>query len=370
MSSSAAATARATAHFRATSHARSPAIDLIKGLAIVSVICLHSLSPHKLEEIAALFHIWQAVPVFVFLLGLNGAASLRRRGGRTLRELYFRDYLASRFDRVYVPFLIAFVGTVLLVSIVRGGGHYGLYGLGSDLFSGELPIGGPGNYFITLLFQAVLLLPLLCWGLRRWPARALALCVAIAVGYEVLALRTGLVRTDPFVYEACIARYLVLMALGCMLAGVPAERLLRSRWLWCGALLSTAYLGLVYTDPSVIPYGEPASRGQAFAAVFYPALLVVLGMTALRRAHGPLPRGGVKLGRASYHIFLVQITWFGFGVWSIDSLPALLGNLVVTLAAGVAFYEIMARAPLPSAARLLARRQAMAHPPRRATLRT
>jgi peptidoglycan/LPS O-acetylase OafA/YrhL len=353
----------------ATDHPRSAAIDLIKGLAIVAVICLHSLSAHRLEAIGALFHIWQAVPVFVFLLGLNGAASLRRRGGRTLRELYFRDYLAPRFDRVYVPFLIAFAGTMLVAGALRGA-RYGLYGLASDLLSGELPIGGPGNYFIALLFQGVLLLPLLCWGLRRAPGRTLLVCLVVAAGYEVLSRASGLIHTNTFLYEACIARYLVLLALGCMLDGVPARRVLRSPWLWCGALLSAAYLGLVYADPSAIPFGASYSVGQAFPAVCYPALIVLLGMATLRGTRGPLVRVGAELGRASYHIFLIQIVWFGLHVWRIDSLPALLGNLAATLAAGVAFYEIMERAPLPSAARLLARRQELfAGVPRRADLR-
>jgi peptidoglycan/LPS O-acetylase OafA/YrhL len=65
-----------------------------------------------------------------------------------------------------------------------------------------------------------------------------------------------------------------------------------------------------------------------------------------------------ELGRASYHIFLLQIIWFGLGVWGMDSLPALLGNLTVTLLAGLVFYWIMERAPLPRVASLVSRRRA------------
>jgi hypothetical protein len=205
----------------------------------------------------------------------------------------------------------------------------------------------------------VLLLPLLCWGLRRWPRRTPAVCLAVAAGYEVWARRSGFVSSDPYLYEACIARYVVLLALGCILSGVPAERLLRSRRLWLGALLSAAYLVLVDLDPAAIPFGEPFSVGQAFPAIFYPALLTLLGIRHLAHARGPLAALGVELGRASYHIFLVQIAWFGLGVWALDSVAALLGNLAVTLAAGVAFYELLERAPVPSAARLLARPQAV-----------
>ena len=98
---------------------RSQAIDLIKGIAIVAVICLHTLSPGTLDAIGAQFYLWQAVPVFLFLMGLNATSSLRRRGGRTMRELYSRDYLAGRFDRVYVPFLIAFLVTLALALLTQ-----------------------------------------------------------------------------------------------------------------------------------------------------------------------------------------------------------------------------------------------------------
>ena len=331
-------------------YSRSAAVDLIKALAILSVICLHSLSTATLDATAATFYIWQAVPVFVVLLGINGAASLRRRGGSTLRELYLRDYLAPRFDRVYIPFLLAFAGTVLVVGLVRVA-HYSFYGLIGDLLSGQLPIDGPGNYFITLLFQAVLLLPLLYWGMRRRPLPVLLLCLAITVGYEALALHVGLASTHPLFYEACVARYLLLMAVGCALADVSAKHLLRAWWLWCGALLGAAYLALDLADPGAVEVG-------AFSATaLYPALLVVLGMRGLQWVSGPAMHVGVEVGRASYHTFLVQIVWFGLGVWSIDSLPALAGNLAVTIAAGVAFYELMSRAPLPSLADLLARRR-------------
>ena len=335
---------------------RTASIDILKGLVIVSVICLHTVSRHTLSEIAALFHIWQAVPVFIFLMARNAAMSLTRRGGRSLRELYSRDYLASRFDRVYVPFLLAFAATVVLtVALHRA--HYGIRTIGGGLVVGTLPINGPGNYFITLVFQFALVFPLVLWGLRARPVATLLACLAVDLGFEAIAPRLGVIRNHPFIYEVCLARYLLLVALGAMLASVPVIRLLRSRLLWAGALLSTAYLVLAQVDIASIPIGESDWRGQAFASVFYTALLVALGIQLLPdRARGWLARGLAELGRASYHVFLVQIIWFGLIVWSSSSVAALSGNLLITLSVGVAFYRLMERVPLPSAAAVLARR--------------
>ncbi|HEV3093105.1 MAG TPA: acyltransferase [Solirubrobacteraceae bacterium] len=330
---------------------RSAAIDLIKALAIVSVICLHSISYGTFRHTGGIFHIGQAVPVFVVLLGINGARSLRRRGGHGLRELYGNNYLALRFDRLYTPFLIVFAVALLAVGVF-GGPHYSPYALGKRLLSGELPLIGPGEYFVTLLFQVAVLLPLLYWGIRRWPHRALFVCLMITIGYEVLMLDTNLTTTNAFFGEACIARYVLLMAIGCVIADTPPVRLLRSPWLWCGGALSVVYLSVSsYADT------QATSVGQLSATVFYPTLLVVIGMTCRRFADGRLMQAAATTGRASYHIFLMQIVWFAIGVWGIDSLPALVGNIAVTVGVGVAFYKLMARWPPPSAVALLARQR-------------
>lgn len=337
---------------------RSPAIDLIKGIAIVSVICLHTFSVGTLREIGAHFHIWQAVPVFLFLMGLNAASSLGRRGGGTLRGLYSSDYLAARFDRVFVPFLIAFIITLVLALLTHMAHSSGAKLVG-DAIVGLFPIDGPGNYFVTLLFEFVVAFPLVFWGLRRWPLGTLLLCLALNGAFEALAHRLGFFKTNPYADASCLLRFLFLVALGGFCAGIPAKRALLSPWLWGGGLLSVAYLALVEVNSSALTIADGSQPGSNLLSAVYPACLVLLGIAFLPAvAERGVARLGAVLGRASYHIFLVQIAWFGLVVWSAHSLPALLGNLAVTLSVGVAFYLLMERAPLPTASRLLVARRA------------
>jgi peptidoglycan/LPS O-acetylase OafA/YrhL len=335
---------------RASSPSRRVAIDLIKGLAIVSVIVLHTVPRHILNQTAAIFHIWQAVPVFMCVMGLNGVASLRRRGMGSLRDIYSRDYLAARFDRIVVPFALAFAGTVLVAGITHRS-HYDAF-----MFIGALPIGGPGgNYFISLIFQYALLIPLVYWGLRRWRMRTLLLCLAINIAFEIIAPRVSIFEDHPYLYSVSALRFLFLVALGGAVAGVSPSRLLGSWWLWLGALLGAAYLVLVYTDANAIPIAELAYRSETFPGAFYPLLMVVAGMWALPTvAHGTLTRGIAELGRASYHIFLVQIIWFGAIIWAAGSWAALLPNLAGALAIGLLFYRLTTKASFPGAMKLLA----------------
>jgi peptidoglycan/LPS O-acetylase OafA/YrhL len=337
---------------------RSSAIDLLKGLAIVSVICLHTFSVGTLHTIGAHFHIWQAVPVFLFLMGLNAASSLRRRGGRTLRELYSGDYLTGRFDRVFVPFLIAFLITLALAILTHTPHSSGAKLLGEPIV-GLFPIDGPGNYFVTLLFEFVVAFPLIFWGLRRWPVPTLLLCLALNGAFEALAHRLGFFAANPYADASSLLRFLFLVALGGFCAAIPTRRALGSPWLWGGVLLSVAYLALLEADSPALTAADGSQPGYNLLTACYAACLVLLGIAFLPvLADRPGVRLGSVLGRASYHIFLVQIAWFGLAVWTAHSLLALLGNLAVTLSLGVAFYELMARAPLPTASGLLARRRA------------
>ncbi len=342
----------------ASTHTRSSAIDLIKGLAIVSVICLHTFSAETLEAIGAHFHIWQAVPVFLFLMGLNAASSLQRRGGRTLRELYSSDYLAGRFDRVFVPFLIAFAITLALAILTQTPHSMGAKLLAEPIV-GLFPIDGPGNYFVTLLFEFVVAFPLIFWGLRRWPVATLLLCLALGGAFEALAHRLSFFAANPYADSSSLLRFLFLVAMGGFCAAIPARRALRSHWLWGGALLSLAYLVLLEADPQALTAADGSQPGYNLITACYAACLVLSGIAFLPAlAERPGARLGSVLGRASYHIFLVQIAWFGLGVWSAHSLLALSGNLAVTLSVGVAFYELMERAPLPTASSLVGRRRA------------
>jgi peptidoglycan/LPS O-acetylase OafA/YrhL len=345
---------------------RLQAIDLVKGLAIVSVICLHTFSTSTLENIGAILYIWQAVPVFVFLLGFNAASSMRRRGARTLRELYRREYLVGRFDRIYVPFLVAFAATMVTAILVRHH-HTTLHALPADLLQGLFPIDGPGNYFVTLLFQFTLLFPLILWGLRRRPLLTLLVCLVLNTGIEELVPHMHFFHVHPYAYEASIARLLFLATLGGYCAALRPRVAPRSGWLWCGALLSAGFLALSRADPSLLASAHLRYLGEPLLGAIYPAALVLLGIAFLpalsagalaQGISGLLARAIAALGRASYHIYLLQIAWFGFAVLHSHGVTALLVNLLVTLSLGVAFYELMKRAPLPSIERVIPRRKA------------
>lgn len=83
-------------------------IDLIKALAIVSVLIIHSIPNYYSRLPISIFTIEQAVPVFLLIMGLNGTMSFKRRSYINLKQMYGLEYFKHRLMRFLIPFLIIF----------------------------------------------------------------------------------------------------------------------------------------------------------------------------------------------------------------------------------------------------------------------
>lgn len=283
-------------------------IDALKGLAMIAVIFLHAMPAHELFDSAALFWIGQAVPIFVVIMGLNGALSLTRSGAVSLRELYPPGYARSRLDRLWLPFAILF-GAAMVVAVARGVASPRQL---SGLISGVLPVAGPGNYFVGFAFQFAVVFPLVFACFRRsvlWSALA---AFAINVGFELISPHVGRFGSDPFFYVSSFLHWLPFVAVGCVLAHLMTTERAVPAWWWALGVLSALHLVVVSADASLLPWSIPGWRewGQTFAGAPYAGLLVAAGLLWLpARAHAGF-RPVAIIGRRSYEIFLFQILWF------------------------------------------------------------
>ena len=328
-------------------------IDIMKGLAILGVIVIHSsVSSHLLPNGGYLW-LAQAVPVFMVLLGLNLALSLQGRPP-SFSAAYASPYWKSRWRRVFVPFVVVFglSALIALASSVLGGLPANV---GGFTLVGVLPTGGPGNYFLTVLFQFVIVGPLLWVAFRRTPQLTLVSALVVDVAFEVWADSSILVAEHPYIGEAWIARYALAIVIGLWLAEGWALEARRNRLLLIAGLVSGAYLALSALAFSLVPRGLDFTPTVYFVSYLYTGLLVMVGMAILPSVEvGPTSRFLAKAGRLSYHIFLVQILWFATlviptqrfisasleGMLSAVALDALLCaiNVAVCLAGGALFY--------------------------------
>jgi peptidoglycan/LPS O-acetylase OafA/YrhL len=314
-------------------------IDLLKGAAVLSVIALHGLTTRGLHDAWAPLHVGQAVPVFLVLMGINAASSFRDRRDSSLRELFSGSYFAGRFDRLFVPFAVVWLAS-LAIGAARGGLHFGPL-----IAVGVTPLTGPGNYFVTIAFEFVLVFPILFWAFQRAPRATVIACFAIDAGFELLApsLFEG---AYPYGYDASILRYLGQIAIGLWIASHPRPADRANRWIVVLAPASIAYIVVQQLEPSAFSWlRNDFGATTNFLAAFYAGALVLAGLRFLPRRAVHAPTAAVAaLGRASWHVFLVQMIWFAVvHDRGLDVLPL---HLLGSCAIGYALFHVMSHSRL------------------------
>ena len=168
---------------------------------ILLVILDHSI-PHNHE---GLFYsvIWEriAIPVFMVVLGFNWGKSLSRKKNQSLKSLYsWKSYWKPKIKRFVVPYAIIYglsLVYLLTVYFIKGPGFlFDIYAPNElPLLHNPwlkialiLPIWGPGNWFIPMLFLLIVIFPLLYkfFTVTRWSSWiALIVCYGIEIGYQI-----------------------------------------------------------------------------------------------------------------------------------------------------------------------------------------
>lgn len=284
-------------------------IDILKGLAILGVMAQHAFAPAFLYRAWDMLYLVPAVPIFFVLMGLNASRSLSKVTPITLRRLYTPRYFRERVDRLLVPFLLLWP----IAAVVAAA--FGEFHVGPLVLIGVYPsTGGPGTYFVTILFEFALIFPFLFWCLVRAPLLTSAVVIAVDVGFNVLAPHVGVLTATSaghYLYDASIPKYAIVIVAGFWLSRVAVDRGLVVR-LTPVALAGVAYLILLHQDPQAFTWLiNSFSRPTNFLSAGYAVWLTCLGLVFLpSQADSMMSRVLVRLGRASYHIFLVQIVWF------------------------------------------------------------
>src|SRR3954452_15489630 len=186
---------------------RIPAIDVVKGLAIIGVIAEHALTRGAMDDTGADFWLRQTVPILFVLMGFNAARSSLRRPAPTLAEAYGARYWRGRFRRILLPLLIAFA-----LALVAGAASGRLH-ITPLALVGSLPVPGPGAYWITILLAFTLIWPAWMHLFRLRPGLVVLAAIALDVGFELYAGDVPFFRGAgsrggyPYAYDACVLRY-------------------------------------------------------------------------------------------------------------------------------------------------------------------
>jgi peptidoglycan/LPS O-acetylase OafA/YrhL len=338
-------------------------IDLIKGLAILAVVLTHSLPYDGNFMTLRMLSISMALPIFILLMGRNMAASFKKHQYLKSNGIISSKYFKNRLKRFLYPFIPIFMLSIMLGIIFNRDIYLGILNL-----VGYLPLPGPGNYFITVLLQFVLIFPLLYFSYQRHPRLTLLFAFLISFVFELFSSNLNAFNSDSYLYYANILRYLFLITLGLWVfeGFEPKKRIRSSResyLVMVGLAISILYLMAFSVFHWEFPFFNnfwgteyPTLGSYVFLMAFYPLAIYMLAYRILpSNSHNKLVRSIQYLGKASYHIFLVQILFFAvlynpysiilrhelFGINHefIVGLFAIIISLGVTIPAGVLFYK-------------------------------
>ena len=274
-------------------------IDGAKGVAIISVILLHSLP--CLYEIGSIFHIGQAVPVFLFITAY--LISTRFNG---INAYFTRERIWKLIKNVLIPFL-----AVLCIQLVCLAIDNRLPSFKTILKSGGV---GPGSYYVWLYMLTWVIVPFIVLMVRRVPMWvSMFVMLLIAIGLEYIFVFLQNIEHIDALYRLLPIRYLIVIYLGCLWP------LVESRQKYILSALACVSGLLIYVDLYVIDNVSIANalwggvnmvpsywNGYHWYTAFY-VILPIMFLEKLKYID-PLKQAG----KYSWYIFLLQMMCFGF----------------------------------------------------------
>lgn len=299
-------------------------IDFLKAIMIFLVIFDHFVSWNIKSEIGVA--LWEriSIPVFLVILGFNMGQSFKAQGDLTLKELYSWSYFKKKIKRYIVPFLILYAASTFIGLFIYGfdfelmyySQYYPDHGLVNLLYF-ILPFWGPGNWFIPVLFQSILIVPLLYWMFTKKPVLALILAFAVEALMQAIVFflfGTGFTSWEQvhvYIFFSCsILFYLSAVGLGLWFSFGHGLIEKRNRFIWVLFCISWIYLVAYQFFGFRLRIDEmPILRGDYHLLVFpYSAFLVLLALEILPNISRRKISNKISLiGKASYHILLTQI---------------------------------------------------------------
>jgi len=332
-------------------------IDFAKGIAIIFVLFNH----HEWQDgsmFGSHLYYWiinMAVPIFMLCTGYVTAASWEAKK-TTIKQSYSWEVLSPKLSRYVMPVLWFYIVETILVFIFQETGFLDYLsnldfahneGYKNKMtFSGTLLYffaggrGQHGTYYFSVILQVAFMMPLIYLMVKKWKW-GIWLCFGINLALEILKLPLGISRD---VYRLLAFRYIFVLAIGCYLF-IYRENL--GKWYkWVMFfLLGAGYIYLVnYTSYNRVVFKYWYSTSMI--AIFYIVPLFMLGLKYLKNVKCKIIE---QLGKASYHILLVQIIYYNFFaplVWTApkniipNDAVAMLINLIVCLGGGYAYFRL------------------------------
>lgn len=321
-------------------------IDMLKGIAIIFVIIIHTdffASRHPVY----LLILNLAVPTFLmcssFVLALRFFH--RERG-----DMYRPAVLKKAFARLAVPMIVSYACYLLFLYICEH--DMSPWYL---LKTFVLARFGLGSYYYFIVIQFILLAPLILSLVKKQREKGLLILALISLVFELICQSIHLQKD---IYKVLIFRYLPCIGCGFYLYGCLK---VWNKQLKPWALALTWLAGFIYAvapafgyEFRLFAYPIWGKTSMVYCLYAFPILYCIFSRFLDSEACGRHWPGKILayLGKASLHIMCAQMVYFMYKpglilrIYDYSTLGkyAELGiDLFISIAAGLCFYEIETR---------------------------
>lgn len=306
-------------------------IDVIKGIGILLIIYTHyGWTADQRKSLLFLFVVNMAIPVFMVITGYVYSLSMTRKGIEHAEQAYRLPFILKRMVRYTIPMIAVIIWEI-------ADPHFDILSMSrSELLAWAIDgTAGKGSYYYPVMMQLIFFFPIIYFIIDVKKETGLIICMAMNAVYELLVWAYGM---NGGCYRLLAFRYTFVIAVGVFTYKKYKISMSWSTLMTIIGALFIIIVGRMNFVPRILNK-DWATTNFISSLLIAPVMVWILQNVRIRFA--PLE----IFGRASYHIFLVQMVYYAgyykvlqekIGSWQMH----LTAGMVLCLAVGTVFYYI------------------------------
>ena len=290
-------------------------VNIIKGIAIILVILLHTTSGFNLK-LGSIILLGQGVPLFLLITSF---LYFKKRDSNNFNYDYRKSDLLKIFKRIFIPYFI-FQLLILIVEYTKFGGidvkHY--------IKGGGI---GMGSYYPWLYVQYWLLLPIFDFLIKRKNFKIfhfIVISCLVEILYNLIILIPILSDNSNSLWRLFVGRYIFIIYLGYLIAQNKFE--LKKFYLFIILGLLVAIAQRYHLLESTILFFQSSAlawNGVHWPMYFYSTFFLIFIKNNYDKLHAKFKKAIIWLGIYSWDIFLSQMLYFQiFNIEQFNIIPS------------------------------------------------
>ena len=315
-----------------------PFFDYLKALAIICIVIDHyRFTISELGNLLFPYAIEMGVPIFMLVTGFLYANSFLKNKIYNIKEMFAPAILIKRFLRLTLPFLIIFtIEYIFNTANIREHDNFFI-----NLFNGQI---GPGSYYFPVILQVIIFFPILYVIALKYKFRGFFIIILFEFLYMLFSVKFSV---NPILFRSLAFRFLTLVYFGCWFAIYKAE--IKNIYLMLSLFTGIFYIFWIYYEHHTnffypyIPEFWSLTSGIFITLYIFPVFYWLYKYLITKNFNNIFEKFLALIGKASWHIFVMQMLYFvtlDLYLYSLNLYLHIIFNIFVCSILGILFYLI------------------------------